>query len=127
MLKIDSGENSKFFAVKKVLKIGGKKHVPSVCYPITDDIAHTIDELVAQNLAVIFAEKVRFISGRAVAVGAAQEVGEPSIVYLPPKVQGNVPGTQETTSKAKTGKKTAESSSSVSSEGAGEFASQALS
>ena len=128
MLKVDKGDSEKYFAVRRVLKIGGKKHIPSVCYPITDDIAKTVGELVDQKLAEVYLEKVRFISGRAVSPGATATVEEPRIVILPPKVQtGDAPEEAPTTSKAK--KKTAgatEGSSSASPEGTGEFAPKAL-
>ena len=94
-LKIEKGDNGKYFAVRKVLKIGGKKHIPSVCYPITDDIAGTVNELVAQNLATLYDEKVRFMSGRAVKVVGDTEGDGPRIVYPSPKV-----ATEDTTAPA---------------------------
>ena len=130
-VKVENSEGGKFFAVKKVLKIGGRKHIPSVCYPITEDITGTISGLVTDGLATIFDEKVRFISGRAVTAGAHPEAEEPKIVYLPPTLKVvEVPETKvaEKDSNGK-GKNKAEkkNTSSASADGEGEFAEQPLS
>lgn len=133
-VKVENSEGGKFFAVKKVLKIGGRKHIPSVCYPITEDITGTISGLVTDGLATIFDEKVRFISGRAVAAGSHSEAEEPKIIYLPPTLKVvEVPetdsaqnGNDGNDNKA-VDKNKKKSTSSVPAGGKGEFAEQTLS
>ena len=126
-IKVEKGEGGKFFAVKKVLKIGGRKHIPSVCYPVTEDIVDTINSLSAEGLAVIYPVRMRFLSGRAVVADQANVAEEPRIVYLPPKVPSvDVPEVEQSgNGKVKT--KPGKNSSSVSTDGKGEFAAQELS
>lgn len=141
-IKVEKGEGGKFFAVKKVLKIGGRKHIPSVCYPVTEDIVDTINSLSAEGLAVIYPVRMRFLSGRAVVADQANVAEEPRIVYLPPKLQVvSIPETEPSgngnngnhgdgnngngNDKVKT--KSGKNSSSVSTDGKGEFAAQELS
>ena len=160
-IKVEKGEGGKFFAVKKVLKIGGRKHIPSVCYPLTEDIVDTINKLSAEGLVVIYPERMRFLSGRAVVADQANVAEEPRIVYLPPKLQVvSIPEVEEPSGNGNNGNhgngnngnhgngnngnhgdgnngngngndkvktKSSKNSSSVSTDGKGEFASQELS
>lgn len=144
-IKVEKGEGGKFFAVKKVLKIGGRKHIPSVCYPLTEDIVGTINSLSAEGLAVIYPVRMRFLSGRAVVADQANVAEEPRIVYLPPKLQVvSIPEVEEPSGNGNNGNhgdgnngngngndkvktKSSKNSSSVPSDGKGEFAAQELS
>lgn len=68
----------KFFSVRAPVRLGGKKYIPSVCYPVTPDIVGTVDALVGNGKAVVYAERVRFLSGRVVDEAAFMRV-EPTI------------------------------------------------
>jgi hypothetical protein len=108
MIAIDNGgDGNKYFTVRKVLKIGGKKHVPSICYEVTGDIVETVNSLVSQGLADIRSEKVRFISGKPVSAQAASTIEEPRIVVPEPVVatagDTNIPLTESSSDSADTG------------------------
>lgn len=58
-------ERPLFFSVKGALVIAGNRRVPSVCYPILESERKTIESLAADGKAVVYRERVRFISGKA--------------------------------------------------------------
>lgn len=74
-----------FFSVKNPKRIGGRKYVPSVCYPVDDYLRKTILDLVAKGEAVPYERKVKFVNGRPSEI-TEQDVPEgPKIVYGPVK------------------------------------------
>jgi hypothetical protein len=57
-----------YFSVTYGVTIDGVQYTPQVCYRLADDIREVVDGLVKKNLAVIYDEEVRFISGVAVPI-----------------------------------------------------------
>jgi hypothetical protein len=54
---------SKFFSVKYSTKIQGELYIPSVCYPLSQGLQAVIEEMAAKDLARVYPEKVRFVTG----------------------------------------------------------------
>jgi hypothetical protein len=57
-----------YFSVTYGVSIDGALYTPQVCYRLSDDIREAVDGLIKKNLAVIYDEEVRFISGVAVPI-----------------------------------------------------------
>jgi hypothetical protein len=53
----------KFFSVKYSTKIQGAFYIPSVCYPLPAGLQTVVEEMAANDLARIYTEKVRFVTG----------------------------------------------------------------
>jgi hypothetical protein len=53
----------KFFSVKYSTKIQGALYIPSVCYPLSTGLQTVIEEMAAKDMARIYTEKVRFVTG----------------------------------------------------------------
>jgi hypothetical protein len=49
--------------VKHTTKLGAERYIPAVCYKIPYSLQETIEGMVAQGLARVFAEEVRFVTG----------------------------------------------------------------
>jgi hypothetical protein len=62
MLKMP-GTKAKFFSVKHSTKIQGTHYIPSVCYPLLPGLQAVIEEMAAKDMARIYPEKVRFVTG----------------------------------------------------------------
>jgi hypothetical protein len=62
MLKMPNTK-AKFFSVKNSTKIQGVHYIPSVCYPLTQGLQTVVEEMAAQDMARIYPEKVRFVTG----------------------------------------------------------------
>jgi hypothetical protein len=62
MLKMPDTK-SKFFSVKHGTKIQGAHYIPSVCYPLSSGLQTVIEEMAAKDMAKIYPEKVRFVTG----------------------------------------------------------------
>jgi len=56
-------EDSRFFSVKKAVKINSKVYRPCVCYTITSDIYRVVKSLLESDAATVYEKKVLFISG----------------------------------------------------------------
>jgi hypothetical protein len=53
----------KFFSVKYSTKIQGVHYIPSVCYPLSAGLQAAVEEMAAGDMARIYPEKVRFVTG----------------------------------------------------------------
>jgi hypothetical protein len=53
----------KFFSVKYSTRIQGAFYIPSVCYPLSTGLQTIIEEMAADDMARIYTEKVRFVTG----------------------------------------------------------------
>jgi hypothetical protein len=53
----------KYFSVKHSTKIQGTHYTPSVCYPLSSGLQAVIEEMAAKDMARIYPEKVRFVTG----------------------------------------------------------------
>jgi hypothetical protein len=53
----------KFFSVKYSTRIQGVLYIPSVCYPLSTGLQAVIEEMAAKDMAKIYTEKVRFVTG----------------------------------------------------------------
>jgi hypothetical protein len=62
------GQAARFFSVKFETKINGERFRPAMCYPIKGAIEKAVEELAAQELARLFADEVRFVSGAPIPV-----------------------------------------------------------
>jgi hypothetical protein len=62
MLKMPNTEG-KYFSVKHSTKIQGTRYIPSVCYPLSSGLQTVIEEMAAKDMARIYPEKVRFVTG----------------------------------------------------------------
>jgi hypothetical protein len=54
---------AKYFSVKHSTKIMGARYIPSVCYPLSQGLQTVIGEMAAKDMARIYPEKVRFVTG----------------------------------------------------------------
>jgi hypothetical protein len=54
---------SKFFSVRYSVTIQGTRYVPSVCYPLTSSLQAAVEEMAAKDMAKVYLEKVRFVTG----------------------------------------------------------------
>jgi hypothetical protein len=62
MLKMPD-TRGKYFSVKHGMTIQGARYTPSVCYPLSSGLQAVIEELAAKDMARIYPEKVRFVTG----------------------------------------------------------------
>jgi hypothetical protein len=62
MLKMPDTK-ARFFSVKHSTKIQGAHYTPSVCYPLSQGLQAVIEEMAAKDIAKIYLEKVRFVTG----------------------------------------------------------------
>jgi hypothetical protein len=62
MLKMPDTKG-KYFSVKHSTKIQGAHYIPSVCYPLSSGLQTVIEEMAAKDMARIYPEKVRFVTG----------------------------------------------------------------
>jgi hypothetical protein len=53
----------KFFSVKYSTRIQGALYIPSVCYPLSTGLQTIIEEMASNDMARIYTEKVRFVTG----------------------------------------------------------------
>ena len=53
-----------FFSVKSAVRIAGKVYIPCVCYPLPDFLKATVEKMVNEGKAYIYAEKVAFQNGK---------------------------------------------------------------
>jgi hypothetical protein len=81
-IKIKMDDEYKYFSVRSAQKIGGKVYRPSICYDLTTDLVRTMTALKEQGIAVLYVEKVRFVSG-AVATVKTATVTEAAVVTQP--------------------------------------------
>lgn len=63
-IRVSNGVKPAFFSVKNPVMIAKSKRVPSICYPILETERKSIEELASAGLAVLYTNKVRFISGK---------------------------------------------------------------
>jgi hypothetical protein len=54
---------AKYFSVKNSTTIQGMHYTPSVCYPLSQGLQAVIEEMAAKDMARIYPEKVRFVTG----------------------------------------------------------------
>ena len=83
----------KFFSVKHTTRLGAERYIPAVCYKIPYSLQKTIDGMVAQGLARVYAEEVRFITGVPYPVKkpAAEAAVQLSSVSVPKAEEKDVP------------------------------------
>jgi hypothetical protein len=62
MLKMPETK-AKFFSVKYSVAIQGVRYIPSICYPLPQGLSSVIEELASKDMAKIYAEEVRFVTG----------------------------------------------------------------
>jgi hypothetical protein len=62
MLKMPDTKG-KYFSVKHSTKIQGAHYIPSVCYPLSQGLQAVIEEMETKDMARIYPEKVRFVTG----------------------------------------------------------------
>jgi hypothetical protein len=62
MVKMPDTKN-KFFSVTHSTRIQGVQYIPSVCYPLSSGLQAAIEEMAANDMARIYPEKVRFVTG----------------------------------------------------------------
>jgi hypothetical protein len=62
MLKMPDTKG-KYFSVKHGTKIQGAHYTPSVCYPLPSGLQTVIEEMAAKDMARIYPEQVRFVTG----------------------------------------------------------------
>lgn len=65
-----------YFSVKIPLKIGKKTYIPCICYPVTETLAFTVENLVKEGKAVTYPEKVFFQNGKVITKQETTEVSE---------------------------------------------------
>jgi hypothetical protein len=70
-----------FFSVSTFCTILGKQCRPGICYRMSEDIRASVEGLVAKNLAVIYDEEVRIVTGRAIPV--RKKTAQPDTVAAP--------------------------------------------
>lgn len=63
-----------FFSVKNSMRIANKEYVPCVCYPVNPFIEATVAKLEKDGKAFVYAQKVTFVNGKAVAQKAEAKV-----------------------------------------------------
>jgi hypothetical protein len=54
---------SRYFSVKHSTNIQGARYIPSVCYPLSQGLRAAVEAMAAKDLAKIYPEKVRFVTG----------------------------------------------------------------
>jgi hypothetical protein len=74
---------NRFFSVTHSTKIQGERYIPSVCYPLSSSLQTVIEEMAARDMARIYTEKVRFVTGVPYPVKKS-EVATPRPVSVPP-------------------------------------------
>jgi hypothetical protein len=84
---------AKFFSVKHSTKIQGVHYIPSVCYPLPSELQAVVKEMAAKDMARMYPEKVRFVTGvpypvRKPAAGAAAPEPSSASGTVKPVVQG---------------------------------------
>jgi hypothetical protein len=62
MLKMPDTK-AKFFSVTHSTKIQGVHYIPSVCYPLTAGLQAVVEEMAAKDMAKVYPERVRFVTG----------------------------------------------------------------
>jgi hypothetical protein len=82
MLKMPDTK-AKYFSVKHGTKIQGALYVPSVCYPLPQGLQTVIEEMAAKDMARIYPEKVRFVTGVPYPVKKPGSALRPSSVPVP--------------------------------------------
>jgi hypothetical protein len=82
MLKMPD-TRSRYFSVKHSTVIQGTRYIPSVCYPLSSDLRAVIEGMAAKDMAKIYLEKVRFVTGVPYPVRKAETGRQPSSVSLP--------------------------------------------
>jgi hypothetical protein len=80
MSVIKDNITAKYFSVKLPLRIGSMRCIPSICYELRMDHRQTIIDLVKKDQAILYEDRVRFISGKAHPCEAAPAVVKPSVV-----------------------------------------------
>lgn len=65
---INDGKKERWFSVTTPLRINGKKYTPSVCYPLDEDIESAVVDATKSGKTIVYDHRVRFISGKAIAV-----------------------------------------------------------
>lgn len=55
-----------FFSVNNIIKIGGKKFIPCVCYEVTPYLQLTVDNLVKEGKVTLYDERVYFCNGKVI-------------------------------------------------------------
>jgi hypothetical protein len=99
MLKMPDTK-ARFFSVKHSTKIQGAHYTPSVCYPLSSGLQAVIEELAAGDMARIYPEKVRFVTGVPYPVKKPEKstaAVQPSSVSMPEAETGSAvkPGTKK--------------------------------
>jgi hypothetical protein len=95
----------KFFSVKHTTRLGVVRYIPAVCYKIPYSLQETIEGMVAQGLARVYTEEVRFVTGvpypvkkpvteAAVRLSSvsAPKAEEKTVPVLPPVKRGRIGG-----------------------------------
>jgi hypothetical protein len=82
----------RYFSVTHSTKIQGAHYVPSVCYPLTNSLQATVEEMVKKDLAKTYPEKVRFVTG--VPYPVKQPEAVPSSAPVPNVKTGKTLGTE---------------------------------
>jgi hypothetical protein len=54
---------SRYFSVKHGTRIQGVHYTPSVCYLLPSSLQAAVEEMAAKDMARIYTEKVRFVTG----------------------------------------------------------------
>jgi len=67
---------NKFFSLKYGATIGGEVFRPAMCYPMQTRLEDAIGKLVQKDMAAVYEQEVRFVSGAAVPVGPPVSQGE---------------------------------------------------
>lgn len=55
-----------FFSVKSSVKIAGKVYTPCVCYPVTDFLKATVDNMAKEDKAFLYEYRVFFQNGKVI-------------------------------------------------------------
>jgi hypothetical protein len=103
MLKMPETKG-KYFSVKYSTKIQGAHYIPSVCYPLSSGLQTIIEEMAAKDMAKIYPEKVRFVTGVPYPVKKPETstaAVQPSSVSIPKVKTGSM--TQPDTNKSPDG------------------------
>lgn len=88
-----------YFSVRKYLKIAGKTYVPCVCYELPTDLVPTVEKLVSEEKAYIYAEPVGFMNGKQLIKSKkTRKTNKKEAVKEEPKVKEEVPAEDETAS-----------------------------
>jgi hypothetical protein len=53
----------RFFSVKHSTRVQGALYIPSVCYPLSQGLQPVVEEMAARDMARLYPEKVRFVTG----------------------------------------------------------------